>query len=805
MELNGSGAQVTSPILSADASHQYRFGCRIRSDLVLDTARAEFVFGTYIVDKEEFGNREVFKELEVLSTPRVGGKTAWTRFVLPLVKPPVGTTHVMARLIVAPGEDGLEDIIGSVGFDDVSIQEKPQLEITTDQPQGIYELGETVRADASISGFLPPEVTEARFELYDVNQRIVADAIMPIRRDESDQESDVSADLNRTEIAWEVPGLQPGFYSMRVALDGERDLELTAQTTLVVIQQFGEHQRGLYGWTLKNGHDQMGPAELATWLSSLGVSWVKYPCWESDKLVRDELQAVFTRLQDARIQTVGLIDQPPADQLEKFSVSREIVAAEVFRDPDTWKDLLAPIMAQFTQKITTWQLGGERDFSFLGLPRFPEQIAGIAQGLEERHGQKIDVTISWPWLEPSASKEEATWQAVCRSSSPLLSATELDAFLERNDREQADDGLAGPRTWLLLDPLDSRSYDQRTRIRDLVLRMAMARKHRVQAAFVTDPHDPHSGLLREDSRPAELLLPWRTTSLLLGNLRAVGAMRLRCQAMNEVYINASRAVVLMWSEEATEELAYFGDGARMVDVWGKVTPLRTIEVDGQLLQRVPIGPQPVFLIGCDPAVLAFRMSVELGSDRLERPLGRKEVMNIAFTNPMRESLLGQVRVIPPQSWKVTPSRQSWRLLGRQDTEVEFGVVLSNTANIGEYELEIQFALETNPPELVSVYRKVRVGPRGIDMNLETRLLPNDRLKVDLIINNSTDTSRLYSCFFFPPVGAFERRQVSVPSGQEIRKSVIFDEGAAMLGQSFRVRAVEQKSKRVMNYEVTVKR
>ena len=199
------------------------------------------------------------------------------------------------------------------------------------------------------------------------------------------------------------------------------------------------------------------------------------------------------------------------------------------------------------------------------------------------------------------------------------------------------------------------------------------------------------------------------------------------------------------------------------------------------------------------------MSVELGSDRLERPLGRKEVMNIAFTNPMRESLLGQVRVIPPQSWKVTPSRQSWRLLGRQDTEVEFGVVLSNTANIGEYELEIQFALETNPPELVSVYRKVRVGPRGIDMNLETRLLPNDRLKVDLIINNSADTSRLYSCFFFPPVGAFERRQVSVASGQEIRKSVIFDEGAAMLGQSFRVRAVEQKSKRVMNYEVTVKR
>ena len=194
-----------------------------------------------------------------------------------------------------------------------------------------------------------------------------------------------------------------------------------------------------------------------------------------------------------------------------------------------------------------------------------------------------------------------------------MSAAELDAFLEQSDSEHAAAGLAGPRTWLLIDPLDAKVYDQQTRIRDLVLRMATARKHRVQAAFVTDPYDPQFGLLRADHRPGELLLPWRTTSLLLGNLRAVGSMRLRSQAMNEVYINAKRAVVLMWADEATEELAYFGDGARMVDVWGRVTPLKTLEVGGQSVQRVPIGPEPVFLIGCDPAVLAFRMSSNLAA------------------------------------------------------------------------------------------------------------------------------------------------------------------------------------------------
>ena len=826
VDLNGSGAMVTSPYLNANASHQYRFGCRIRTELVFDTARIEFVFGRFVLQKEDgVKQREVLEELAVHSTPMVGGKTAWTNFVLPLVRPPVGTTHLMTRLIVAGGDDGLEDIKGNVGFDDIRIEEKPQLEVTTDQPHGIYQLGDTVRASASIAGYLPSEIDRVRFELYDLNRRLIAQTIMPIQREEVTSEqgtsvtetsvtetnvtetsvTETSVKRTRTQLDWKVPGLQPGYYQMTVALVGGKNLQLNAQTTLAVVQEFGELQRGLYGWTLENGHQQMGAADFASWLSRLGVSWVKYPCWEPDKEARDELQTVFSRLQDARIQTVGMIDQPPVEHIGKFSESRDIVAAEVFRDPDTWKDLLAPIMGQFTQKITMWQLGAERDFSFLGLPRLPEQVAEIVTGLEERHGQQIEVTISWPWLEPSAPMAEATWQGTCRSSSPPLSATELDAFLERNDSEQASAGLAGPRTWLLIDPLDAKRYDQQTRIRDLVLRMATARKHRVQAAFVTNPHDPHFGLLRSDSRPAELLLPWRTTSLLLGNLRAVGSMRLRCQAMNEVYINAKRAVVLMWSDEETEELAYFGDGARMVDVWGRVTPLQTFKVDGQLVQRVPIGPQPVFLIGCDPAVLAFRMSVELGSDRLDSPLGRKEVMNIAFTNPMRESLVGQVRVIPPSSWRVTPAKQSWRLLGGQDTDVDFDIVLNNTADIGEYEVEIQFALETNPPELVSVYRQVRVGPEGIDMDVETRLLPDGRLRAELVIKNMTSTSHLYNCFFFPPSGAFEQQQVAVPAGEEVRRGINFNDGANMIGQRFRVRAVEQKNKRVMNYEVTITR
>ena len=112
---------------------------------------------------------------------------------------------------------------------------------------------------------------------------------------------------------------------------------------------------------------------------------------------------------------------------------------------------------------------------------------------------------------------------------------------------------------------------------------------------------------------------------------------------------------------------------------------------------------------------------------------------------------------------------------------------------------------SNPPELVSVYRKVRVGPAGIDMTIETRLLSDGSLRAELVINNKTTIPRLYNCFFFPPAGSFAQQQVTVPAGKEVRRGINFRDGAKMIGKRFRVRAVEQKSKRVMNYEVTVTR
>ena len=188
-----------------------------------------------------------------------------------------------------------------------------------------------------------------------------------------------------------------------------------------------------------------------------------------------------------------------------------------------------------------------------------------------------------------------------------------------------------------------------------------------------------------------------------------------------------------------------------------------------------------------------------------RPLGRKQAVSIPFANPMRESLIGEVRILPLQSWRVTPTKQPWKMLGGQDTSVSFDIVLSNTAIIGEYEIPIQFALDANPPETVTVYRKVRVGPKGIEMKFETRLLPNGDQRVELVVITTTTEPHSCNCLLFPPAGVFVQRQVVVPAGEEVHRRIDFRDGVSMIGRRLRVRAVEQKQQRVMNYEVEINR
>ncbi len=799
VQLDGGQVKIQTTRVAVSQLYQYRFTCDIMTQgLRHDTASAELVF------LDDGG-----KEIAVYPTEKIGGTNDWVTVKVDRLQPPVEATAVMARLMVSRAENGLEDIHGLVGFDNLRIDQYPQLQITTNQPLGVYFNGQPIEATARVMG-LPIGASKVRFRLYSADDEEIATRLVSMveprePRGESERKSKVR--WASSELTWRLPRIGPGFYRVTAALEGEHAASLSTGSTLAVIDELiSGPPHGSFGWTLPEGNQGIEARYLAPWLSSLGVAWVKYPCWlaPDDNATAEEVATIFSKLQEAGIQTIGMLDVPPPELLPPFNLRGrgDLVAAQLFRDADIWQPMLEPVMTRLTLKVRTWQLGGDRDHSFLGRPRLRDLIRQISIGLQG-FGQPIDVAISWPWLEQPLGPGESSWQAVCRSSDPPLGADELSAFLTLDETGSRGEG---PRTWLLLDPINASQYNRQSRIRDLVLRMAAVRSHRVQAAFVSNPRDPQQGLLRPDGTPGELLLPWRTTSRLIGNLRHVGSLQLRSGAQNAVFAGADRAVMMVWSAEPTEERIYLGKNVQAIDVWGRVTPLPNEQLLGQTVQRLKIGPIPTFLVGADPTLLAFRMSVALDRQQLDSLLGQIQKLSVSFTNPTRDGLVGEMQLVQPPLWTIQTPKRSWEALGGRTHNQPFDVVLGNSAKIGRYEIPIRFEIQSVPSKRITVYRWVDVGPEGLELKVDTRLTAGGDLRVQIEMTNRSSRQQSYDCMLFPPPDRqYQRRFIAIGPGETARSVIYWIDGDQLLGDKMLLRAVEQEGRRVVNYSIDVTR
>ncbi|MDG2220736.1 MAG: hypothetical protein P8L85_05115 [Rubripirellula sp.] len=805
IELDGGQLMMTSPPIPASRVFKYRFSCRMMTQgLRHDSARAEII----CLDGKG-------KEIDVFSTPAMSGTNDWTEITLDVAKPPSETKQIAIRLHVQRGETGVEDVHGAIGFDDVTVEQYPQIQIFTDQARGIYRFGSPVLSTAKVLG-LRSGISRVRFQLTDSSgqeighQLIQSEKATPVNR--LDPSDDLDGNDFESRATWKLPLLAPGFYRVSASLVDPELSSLATETTFAVIDQLtDEPLAGPFGWTLPDGLKGMEPREAAAWLASLGVAWVKYPCWlhPDDFVGIDRVAKTLTKLQDAGIETVGMLDQPPDDQIPLYGVRgrRDLVAAQLFYDIKTWQPLLEPVMSRLTLSVGMWQLGCERDDSFLGRPRLRELIKEIAAGLQG-FGQSTEVAISWPWLEPRLPANETSWQAVCRSSHSTLAASELDAALTKQESQQQvlPPQKTKPYTWLLLDPIEKDAYSQASRINDLVMRMATVRSHQVQASFVSNPYDQQHGLLRPDGRPSELLLPWRTTSQLIGNLQRVGSLQLRSGANNIIFAGAEREVLMVWSAQPVQELIFLGENVSQVDVWGKTTKLPPETVGNQTAQRLEIGPTPKFIIGADPELLAFRMSVVVSPKQLDSLLGRRQQMTVEFTNPTADSLIGTLRVLKPSTWQLDDPTREWEVLARKPSRSEFNVVLSNSAKVGKYEIPVQFKLETIPPKVLTTYRQIQVGPTGLEINVTTKMLPSEQLRVEVELTNRSDHRQAYDCMMFAtPDRQYQRLFITVLPGETANRSVIWRNGETLLGKRMLLRADEQDGPRILNYPFTATR
>ncbi len=803
IDMDGGQAKVQSPPHPTSQLYQYHFTCRMMTQgLRHDAVQVSLVF----LDAKG-------KEISVLDAPEMRGTNPWTKLEIDRVRPPLQATQMMVRLTVLGSEDGLQDIFGRVGIDDIRIEPFPQLEVSTDELLGVYDFGQPITITAKVLG-TPSDSSTVSFRLVDhagnvLHQHQATSEPKPIKSNANSSnvtDENSLATEGSPEVQWQLPTIQPGFYRVLSSFAEDRSTSLSTVTTLAVIESLGvDELSGPFGWSLPKGDRGIEPREFAEWLHKLGVACVKYPCWfaPNDQVGMERASTLIGRMQSHGTRTIGVLDIPPASELPAYEIpaARDVVAANLFRDRAIWHPRLEPVMPQMSLKVRSWQLGVDRDYSFMGRPRLKEAIAGITDGLQG-FGQPLDFAISWPWLEPTLSGDDSGWHANVRSTVDTpLTANELDAFL------QAEATLATvrqPATWILLDPIHSDRYSRDARIQDLVMRMAAVRKHDIRVATVTDPYNEDTGLLTEDGRPNDLLLPWRTASLVLGDVRYVGKLALRNGSENQVFAGPKRAVLMMWSPSPNVEEMYLGENVKQIDVWGRVTDVPTVMIEGQKRQRIEVGPMPIFLVDVDATLLAFRMSVAIVEKQIDSLLGQRQSLNVVFTNPSREALVGEMRFRYPKTWQVDTPVRPWELLGATSGNETFEVVLGNAAMVGQYEISFDFLFDTTPPKHITVYRKMNVGVEGLSVKLTTKLTEDDELHVVLELANASLKTLSYDCMMFPPPGRqYQRRFVRIAPQETVTRDFYFSGGRELIGSRMLLRAIEQDGQRVVNFDTLI--
>ena len=194
IDLDGGQFAAQSPLLPASRRFQYRFSCQVMTrGLEHDTALAQF----------EFLN-DAGEVIETHSTAPMSGTQDWTTLTIPAVQPPFGATKMQVRLRVLHSDDGLEDIRGSIGFDNIRIDQHPQLAVATDRPLGVYQNGQAVIASARIMG-LPKGESNIQFVLYGSAGEQIATAnrrveIEPADTNQSDRDASATESLGTRRV-----------------------------------------------------------------------------------------------------------------------------------------------------------------------------------------------------------------------------------------------------------------------------------------------------------------------------------------------------------------------------------------------------------------------------------------------------------------------------------------------------------------------------------------------------------------------------------------------------------------------------
>ncbi len=565
------------------------------------------------------------------------------------------------------------------------------------------------------------------------------------------------------------------------------------ELTLAMIEPRQGVPGGEFGWTLPNGDRPLGLRRLSELVVQSGASWVKYPLWLNrdtpDRQV-EEVVDFCDRLRGKGIEIVGLLDHPPDDVRSKLDPSKPRCAADVFSlGPEVWYPSIEHTLTRLGAQVRWWQLGYDRDTSFVGLPGLADSVRRVKSEME-RLGRDVNLGIGWNWMHepPEATQGKTPWHFLVMSADPPLTDRDLPRYLDATRR-------LGVRRWVVIEPLPRTIYSLSERTADLAQRIVAAKTALAEGIGVPDPFDPERGLVHPDGTPGEMLLPWRTLALALGGAEPLGSVALPHGSSNQVFSRGRDVVMVVWNRQPVREEAYLGDDVWQSDLWGRRAP--AMRISGG--QRIDAGPVPVLVTGLDRAAIQWQIDFTLAKASLPSVFDRRHPNLFEARNRFDQEVEGTVELSGPAEWTLSPRRTRFRLMPGEKLQQPFEITLPVNVSSGSHLIRADFELHAGRPYRFSAWRRVTVGLDEVRVEISTQLNAAGELEVhQRLINESTQAASFRCQLFAPERRRLSTQIVNLGRGDDLRVYRLPD-GKELLGKTLWLQAEELNGPRVLNY------
>lgn len=799
--LDGGAGAALSPAFPAAPLHDYVVDGLIRTEgLVHDRAW----FSLTLLDDQG-------QVLETFRSPGVQHTNGWQRVRLgPVSAQGDRIRHAVLGVHLEPGEQA--DLRGRAEFADIWVGRLPRMTLACTRPLRLFTDPREITAVCRASG-LPARGTTVAFELLDPfgNRLAATDARFVLEPPESEA-AGASADLASTppartagvlgqqplqgyvgKVAWNPPVPGPGLYRIAAAMPAESGRVHRREITLCVLARATGPAEGEFGWNVDPVASALPQDRLVELLAQAGIGWVKCPLWLSPKASPADVNqtaAFVEALRTQGIEVIGLLDRPPDEVRAKLDPSRPAAAADVFSLPrEVWQPSLEFTLTRLGPWIRRWQVGGDRDTSFVGFAALVDTLGRVKAELG-RIGRDTEVGMAWSWIHelPPLPAGAGPWHFLTLGAQPPLDGRALRQYLAATSQSQV-------RRLVLVEPLPPSACPLEARLADFTEQIVAAKAGKAEGIFLPAPFDADRGVVQPDGSPGELFLPWRTLAWALGGAEFLGSIPLAQQSTNWLFARQQQAVLVLWNRRPVSEEVYLGDRAEVRDLWGR--PVPTTTVAGGL--AVPAGPVPLLVFGGPRGLAEWLVHFRLASDRLSSVFAQRQPNQIELQCPFEQGVEGSVELSGPEDWIILPRKTRFRLAPGEKFQQPLEIILPANASSGQHRIRADFDMFAGQKYRFTVWRTVTVGLDDVRLEVSTRLTPDGQLEIQQRVINDSDAPISLRCQLYAP----ERRRMSVQvvglgRGEDVHVYHL-PGGKELVGKTLWLQAEEVGGSRVLNY------